>query len=388
MYFFRSIVLITVIIMASFMGYQTISEKKEASISKKTIILLYLVFIQILFMFFHTDWIFLIFLDFSCFLGYQLKRRKEAFLLSLVNIVYYRFMLTIPWYFYFTYLIYLILDYFIIRNRKNSLNYFVCCKAFLTSFIYFLYFNHSVVGVVYLIFIFLYFYSLLEFTYHFLRNYEIQKHDDTSIFQIAHEVKNPIAVCKGYLDMLDPTKQDKVNKYIPIIRSEMNRALTIMDDFLNLKRLTIQKDIMDLYMLIDDVEGTMESILSNKNVKLEIPEEEDDELLLDGDYDRLKQVFVNLIKNAYEANAKTIKVEVVNKKDKVELRIIDDGDGISKRDLSKIGQIFFTTKVKGTGIGVSMSKEIIKLHQGTIKYDSILGKGTKVTLTLPIRFVF
>ena len=342
---------------------------------------------QILFLLFQTDWIFLIFLDFPCFLGYQLKKRKEAFLLSIINIIYCCFKISvIPWYVYSIYIGYFLLDYFFIHNRKNTTYYLVVCKAFLTSFIYFLYFNHSALGIFSLTFIFFYFVCLLEMAYYYFKNYEIKKNDDTAIFQIAHEVKNPIAVCKGYLDMLDATNQEKVNKYLPIIRSEMNRALTIMDDFLNLKRLTLNKDIMDLYMLIEDVEQTVESILGNKNVILEVPTTED-ELLIEGDYERLKQVFMNLIKNAYEANAKKIKIEILPKKEKIEVHIVDDGDGISKQDLGKIGQIFYTTKVKGTGIGVSMSKEIMKLHQGTIQYDSSLGTGTQVTLVLPSRLI-
>ena len=380
MYFFQSVLLIFIIIIASFMIYQYISTNKN--INKRMGVLLYLVFIQAMFIIFGNNMVFIIFLDFSCFLGYLLKRRREAFLLSIVNIVYCSVFLTIPWYYYLIYIGYFGLDYLLINNRKDSLNYFLICKAFLTSFIYFLYFEHSALDIGYLAFIFLYFYSLLEFAYVFLRNYETKNNDDTLIFQIAHEVKNPIAVCKGYLDMLDTNKKDKVNKYIPIIRSEMNRALTIMDDFLNLKRLTVQKEIMDLILLLEDVGATMNSILSNKNVVLELPKIDDD-ILIEGDYDRLKQVFVNLIKNAYEANATKIKLEVNVKKDEVEILVIDDGDGISDKDLKKIGQLFYTTKIKGTGIGVNMSKEIIKLHQGSLKYDSRLSEGTKAVITIP-----
>lgn len=380
MYFFKSVLLIFLIIISSFMIYQYISTKKN--LNKKITILLYLAFIQAMFIIFGNDMMFIIFLDFSCFLGYLLKRRKEAFLLSIVNIFYCSMVLVIPWYYYLIYFIYLGLDYLLTSHRDDSLNWFLITKAFFTSFIYFLYFNHSSSGIAYLAFIFLYFYSLLEFSYRFLKNYETKNNDDTLIFQIAHEVKNPIAVCKGYLDMLDTNKREKVNKYIPIIRSEMNRALTIMDDFLSLKRLTVQKDIMDLMLLLEDVIATMDSIFSNRNITL-LLSGDDDEILIDGDYDRLKQVFVNLIKNAYEANATKIKIEVSVKKEMVEVMVIDDGDGINEKDLKKIGQLFYTTKANGTGIGVNMSKEIIKLHNGTVKYESKINDGTKVSLNFP-----
>lgn len=387
MYFFQSIFLIFLIIVASFMIYQYTSSNKN--INKKLAILLYLAFIQAMLTIFGNCYhpIFLIFLDFSCFLGYLLKRRREAFLLSIINIIYCSMLLTIPWYYYLVYIGYLGLDFLLDNHRKDSIHYFLIGKAFLTSFIYFLYFEHSALGIGYLSFIFLYFYSMLSFTYHYLKNYEIKNNDDTLIFQIAHEVKNPIAVCKGYLDMLDTTKKEKINKYIPIIRSEMNRALTIMDDFLNLKRLTIQKDIMDLILLLEDVKATIDSILSDKNVILQLPKIEE-EILIEGDYDRLKQVFVNLIKNAYEANATEIELKIIPKRDTVEIIVQDNGEGINKRDLKRVGQIFYTTKSKGTGIGVSMSKEIIKLHQGSLDYHSVVEKGTTVTVILPSYIIF
>lgn len=388
MYFFRSIIIILLIIMSSFMLYQYLSTKKNTNISKKTIILSYLIFIEGLLILFGTNYLFFIFLDFSCFLAYMLNRRREALILSFINIVYFLVVLDLSWTIYLIYGIYFAVSYFLrqTNNQEKMLKILLIIKSFITSFIYFSTFEQSNIQILYLSFSLLYFYMLLELSYLFLREFEEKNNDDTIIFQIAHEVKNPIAVCKGYLDMLDTTKKDKINKYIPIIKSEMNRALTIMDAFLNLKRLTVQKDIMDLYMLIEDVDATMQSILSSKNVLLEIPTI-DGELLIDGDYERLKQVFINLIKNAYEANANKIKIDVRTKRDYIEVDIIDNGDGISTKNLKKIGQLFYTTKIKGTGIGVNMSKEIIKLHQGTIKYIPNNEKGITVSLVIPSKFL-
>lgn len=385
MYFFRSIILILIIVLASFMIYQYLSSKSR--INKKNVIFIYLAMIQGLFTLFSNDIMFFIFLDLSCFLGYMLKMQKEALLLSMVNVLFFSMNFEIPGIYYIIYLIYFGVDYLLINNRKNLISYLMSIKALITSFVYFLYFEHSSLEIGYVIFVLLYFYVLLEFAYRFFISYEEKKNDDNIIFQIAHEVKNPISVCKGYLDMLDLKKPDKVNKYIPIVRSEMNRALTIMDDFLNLKRLTVKKDIMDLMLLLEDVSITMNSILSNKDVVLILPKV-DDEIILEADYDRLKQVFINLIKNSYEANSKKIKLDLVLKKDKVMITISDDGDGIEEKDLRRIGTIFYTTKVKGTGIGVSLSKEIIKLHSGNIKYESKIKKGTKVTITLPCFMCF
>ena len=113
-----------------------------------------------------------------------------------------------------------------------------------------------------------------------------------------------------------------------------------------------------------------------------------DELYVLGDYDRLKQVFINLIKNSYEANSKNINISISLKKNNVLITVIDDGDGIEEKELSRIGDIFYTTKPKGTGIGVNLSKEIIKLHDGNIIYKSKIKEGTKVIISLPYYMSF
>lgn len=219
--------------------------------------------------------------------------------------------------------------------------------------------------------------------YYLIKNNK--KDSDNSLYQIAHEVKNPIAVCKGYLDMLDPNNQEKVNKYIPIVRKEMNRALTIMDEYLDLKRINLNKEIMDFSLLLEDVNETMDFALNDIN--LSIPNI-DKELLVDGDYNKLKQVLINLIKNSYEANAKNIKIDIKNTHRLLKVSIIDDGIGISPNNLKKVGDIFYTTKTMGTGIGVSMSKEIIKKHDGNLIYNSTINKGTTATITIPLKYIF
>lgn len=379
MYFFRLLVLITVIVLAGFTIYDYLSTKN--TITKRKTILIYLLLTQALITLFSNNIIFHIFLDFSCFLGYMLKRKREALILSVINIIFFSMTIEIPVFYYLIYFVYFIVDYVLTKNQKQSLMYLISIKAFLTSFIYFNLEQNSL-QLGYIIFILLYFYLLLEVTYHFFKTYEERKIDNNLIFQIAHEVKNPISVCKGYLDMLDTKSEEKVDKYIPIVKSEMSRALTIMDDFLNLKRISVSKDIMDLMLLLDDVVATTDSFLESKKVIINLPLIED-EILLEADYDRLKQVFINLIKNSYEANSKVINFNIITKKEKVIIEVTDDGEGIEAKDLRKIGTIFYTTKVNGSGIGVSMSKEIIKLHDGSIKYESKVKEWTKVTIVLP-----
>ena len=206
-----------------------------------------------------------------------------------------------------------------------------------------------------------------------------------SLFKITHEVKNPIAVCKGYLDMLDLNNQDKINRYIPIIREEIERCLNIMTDFMQFSKIKLNKELVDINLLLDDIYDNFKLINKFKNITLEYYESEK-EIYIEGDYNRLKQVLINLIKNSAESITKKGKIVIKTKSDTTnfEIFVIDDGCGMSKETLNKIKDIFYTTKEKGSGIGVSLSNEIIKAHGGNLDYSSELGKGTSVKITLPI----
>ena len=380
MYFFRDIILILLIVLASLKIYQYLVNINN--IGKKNIIFIFLIILHSLFILFGNNMLFFIFLDFSIFLCYLFKMKNQALILSFINILFFNTIFKISFIYYLIYFLYLV-GYFIFYKRFYSfIIYLLVLKSFITSFMYFSYFGNNSIDLIYIVFMILYFYSLLQLVYVCISNFEKEKGNENFIFQIVHELKNPFTVCKGYLEMLDVNNSNKLNKYIPIIKSEMNRALVIMDDFLDLKKITVNKDIMDLMLLIEDVNAVMNPVLNSKNIIFKVPNIYD-EVLIEADYDRLKQVFINLIKNSSEANSKKIKIDLNVRNDRVVVDIIDDGDGIEKLDLKKVGQLFYTTKINGTGIGVSLSKKIIQLHNGEIRYESKIKKGTKVTLTLP-----
>ena len=271
----------------------------------------------------------------------------------------------------------------LIPNKlEKNYNIILYLKIFLVSLIYFYLLNKNNILVLTL----LSYIIICILIYRLFSNSLIKKEESNTLFHLAHEVKNPIAVSKGYLDMLDINNKERLEKYIPIIKSEIKRALTIMDDFLDLKRIKINKELMDVTLLIDDIGETINLVFDDKNINFEI-KNIDKELIIDGDYDKLKQVIMNLLKNSYEASSKNIKLMIELDKD-LKIKIIDDGIGISKEDINKIGEAFYTTKPCGTGIGVSLSKEIINLHNGSLIYESELNKGTTATISLPIKFIF
>lgn len=206
-----------------------------------------------------------------------------------------------------------------------------------------------------------------------------------SLFKITHEIKNPIAVCKGYLSMFDLKDEKKAKKYISIIDQEIDRTLILLKDFSDISKINIEKNVMDITMLMEDVCDEV-ALAFNSNIKFKynIGEEE---VMICGDYQRLKQVLLNTIKNAKEAIKKNGTIEVEGKKTNgfYVINIIDNGIGMDNETNKNIGTPFYTTKKEGTGLGVCLSKEIVERHNGSITYFSKLYKGTTVRIMLPIK---
>ena len=219
-----------------------------------------------------------------------------------------------------------------------------------------------------------------------IKQLENDKQIKTSLFRITHEIKNPIAVCKGYLDMFDKENQEHYQKYIPILKDEINRTLLLLEDFLAMNRVKINKDIIDINLLIEEVIKSMDMLCKKNHIKI-INNIIDDEIYINADYNRLNQVFVNIIKNSIEAMDKTKKGKIEISESitdkKISIIIKDNGKGINKETLCKIKEPFYTTKKKGTGLGVSLSNEIIAAHDGTLDYTSKENEYTKVIITLP-----
>lgn len=217
-----------------------------------------------------------------------------------------------------------------------------------------------------------------------LKYKELQKEKQIrlSLFKITHEIKNPIAVCKAYLDMYDVNNIEHSKKYIPVIKGEIERLLVLLQDFLLINKTNMNLDIMDINMLLDEVKQSVDDLMDKNKIEFNI-KTIDDELFINGDYNRLGQVLINILKNSIEAMPNKIDLVVNVKDDKLFITIDDDGIGIPKDILNKIYEPFYTTKRYGTGLGVSLSNEIITAHDGTLKYESEVGSGTNVKIVLP-----
>lgn len=287
-------------------------------------------------------------------------------------------------------------------SKLKIINVFILCKIIFGILIFLLLSNDiinvKVLGYSFIIWIAMYFvfefivffYDKIETIVKMYNSLEVitkEKKLYESLFKITHEIKNPLAVCKGYLEMFDISNPSKAKKYVGIIDQEIDRTLLLLKDFSNISKLKIEKNLMDINMLLEDVCDEAKLILKNNiDFSNKIP---DEGIYVIGDYNRLKQVFFNVIKNAKEAIKENGKIEINAKKikNKYVITIKDNGVGMDKETNKKIGTAFYTTKKEGTGLGVCFSKEIIEKHNGSIEYFSKLGKGTIVKIILPINSI-
>ena len=214
---------------------------------------------------------------------------------------------------------------------------------------------------------------------------ELQKEQKIrlSLFKITHEIKNPVAVCKAYLDMFDVDNKEHAKKYIPILQNEIERLLLLLQDFLLVNKSNMRYEIMDINMLLEDVSKNIQPLMDENHITFCV-DTIDDELFINGDYNRLSQVMVNILKNSVEAQAKKITLRTNLTSQALEVFVLDNGQGMDSEIVSKIYEPFYTTKPRGSGLGVSLSSEIINAHHGSIEYSSKVGLGTSVKITLPL----
>lgn len=204
---------------------------------------------------------------------------------------------------------------------------------------------------------------------------------------VAHEIRNPLTSIKGFLQLIG--EGTFKTEYMHILQSELSRIELILDDFLTLAKPnqdTIFENT-DLSQTLVQVVRLLEphAVLRNVQVILRFDEELPPIECIEN---QIKQVFINIIKNAIEASEEKEQVLIVTKwmkeNNKVSILFKDDGCGISEERIHRLGEPFYSNKEKGTGLGLMMSYKILEHHKGTIQFSSIVGKGTEVRLTLPI----
>ncbi len=202
---------------------------------------------------------------------------------------------------------------------------------------------------------------------------------------IAHEIRNPLTSLKGFLQLMKGTKEYK-SEYVALMLSEFNRIETIISELLVLARpqfvkfedVAIESVIKDVCMLLE-TQAIMNNVEIRTNFAKHLP-------MVKVIEKEIKQVAINLVKNSIEAmpdgGAIRINIDIEDEKN-ILLSFEDTGHGIPSDKLPKLGEPFYTTKEKGTGLGLMVSMKIIENHNGTIHYSSTVGEGTTVEIRLP-----
>ncbi|MDN3017566.1 ATP-binding protein [Paenibacillus sp. BSR1-1] len=202
---------------------------------------------------------------------------------------------------------------------------------------------------------------------------------------IAHEVRNPLTVVKGFLQLMQQQEAGKNYEYLTLVLSELARAESIINDYLNFAKPKFEKiEEFLLTEVLSEVMMLLTPLAAKQGVQLE-SQLDYAKFILFTDRNQLKQALVNLIKNAIEATPEGGKVTIHNKSDQTSASILisDTGKGMTPEQLSRIGTLFYTTKDKGTGLGTSVSLRIIETMRGKVSYQSEPGLGTIVTMVLP-----
>jgi signal transduction histidine kinase len=202
---------------------------------------------------------------------------------------------------------------------------------------------------------------------------------------ITHEIRNPMAVVRGFLQLMREKSSDNLDHYYRIVLDELDRANSIINDFLALaQNKTEQKEESRLHDIIHELTPLLWADANLRGQSIEVDLDYKVPVLMLNPKE-IKQLILNLCRNAMEAmedkGQLTIVTHVVA--NGVELHVSDTGPGISPEEQIKLFQPFYTTKTKGTGLGLALCQSILEKHGGKISVKSEFGVGTTFIVLLP-----
>ncbi|RFU65350.1 PAS domain S-box protein [Peribacillus glennii] len=205
---------------------------------------------------------------------------------------------------------------------------------------------------------------------------------------VAHEIRNPLTSMKGYTEFLQLDETDPSRKeFLEIILEEIERVNDIVEDFMVLtKPKAVKLELKNIIPVVRNVASFIDFEARKRNVQIHFHAKEE-EILVSCDENRLKQVFLNFLKNGMEAmpNGGMIEVSIQKKDGEVQISITDNGVGIPAEKLKRLGEPFYTTKKTGNGLGLMVSFKIIESHNGRVIVESELNKGTRFNIVLPAK---
>jgi two-component system, sporulation sensor kinase E len=203
---------------------------------------------------------------------------------------------------------------------------------------------------------------------------------------VAHEIRNPLTSIKGFIQMMQANQVGN-ERYFQIMLSELDRINLIVSELLILSKPQVLSfkekhitTIIEEVITLLDTQAIMNNIKITAKMDSDLPRVRCEE-------NQIKQMFINLLKNAIEAMSNGGEITVHIKKisfNRILIRVIDQGEGIPEATIKRLGEPFYTTKDNGTGLGLMISYKIIEDHQGTIRITSKVNEGTTIDVHLPI----
>ena len=216
---------------------------------------------------------------------------------------------------------------------------------------------------------------------------------------VAHELKTPLFTIQGYiLTLLEGAMKDKKvrSKYLNRTAKGVDRIISIVKDLDLITQFesgikTVDKSNFNVYELIDNVYDLMEFESEKNNIKLRIRNEKNNSVMVYADQERILQVLTNLVVNSIKYGKENGFTEIAvdeYDKDRIIVKVIDDGEGIEEEHLPRLFERFYridknrSRKKGGSGLGLSIVKHIIEAHQEQIFVNSKVGIGTEFSFTL------
>lgn len=205
---------------------------------------------------------------------------------------------------------------------------------------------------------------------------------------VAHEIRNPLTVTNGFLQLLkrSETISPSEKSYIEYSLLELNRAEKIVSDFLAFSKPQCENMVNSNFK--DETDYTRNILLPYAHMhKVDIQLTFQNTLMKKIDKNQIQQCLINLFKNGIEAmkeNGGILYIDVSEQKKKIIIKIKDTGVGMTDEDISLLGKPYYSTKKQGTGLGMLMVYSTIHKHRGHIDVESEKGKGTTFTITFPL----
>lgn len=219
----------------------------------------------------------------------------------------------------------------------------------------------------------------------------IRKSDKLSVVAqlaagVAHEIRNPLTAIKGFLQLFQREKEFN-EQFLDLVMEELERVESIIYEYLTLAKPNHESTFDNLHLqpLVNKVMTLVETQSIMKNVQIDFEYEKVPTIC--GSEKQLKQVLLNLIKNAIEAvdvNGEIVIRLLNHAEDQICIQIEDNGCGISSERIARLGEPFYSTKEKGTGLGLMVCYKIIEHHQGIVTIHSEEGAGTRIDVILPV----